>query len=90
MLPLVRPGRSAQGETRWHRNAKLGLRGRREFVFAIESGMSLKAAAAAFSVSPATAHRWWQCWRQASEKERRSLSCPHDRSSRPRRSPRMC
>ena len=30
-----------------HRNAKLGLRGRRELVSAIEQGMSLKAAAAA-------------------------------------------
>jgi transposase len=72
-----------------HRNAKLGLRGRRELVLAIESGMSLKAAAAAFSVSPATAHRWWHRWRAADERERRSLSCLEDRSSRPRRSPRM-
>ena len=72
-----------------HRNAKLGLRGRRELVLAIESGASLKAAAAAFSVSPATAHRWWHRWRQASAEERCSLACLHDRSSRPRRSPRM-
>jgi hypothetical protein len=42
-----------------HRNAKLGLRGRQELVLAVERGLSLKAAAAAFSVSPATAHRWW-------------------------------
>ncbi|MGH2450309.1 MAG: helix-turn-helix domain-containing protein [Candidatus Limnocylindria bacterium] len=48
-----------------HRNARLGLRGRHELVLAIESGMSLKAAAAAFSVSPATAHRWWHRWRAA-------------------------
>ena len=72
-----------------HRNAKLGLRGRHELVLAIESGMSLKAAAAAFSVSPATAHRWWQRWRAASEHERRSLACLHDRCSRPRHCPRM-
>src|SRR5204862_1882973 len=72
-----------------HRIAKLGLRGRRELVLAIESGISLKAAAAAFSVSPATAHRWWHRWRKASEQERRTLSCLHDRSSRPRCSPRM-
>lgn len=72
-----------------HRNAKLGLRGRRELVLAIESGMSLRAAAAAFSVSPATAHRWWHRWRQASAEERRTLSCLHDRSSRPLRSPWM-
>jgi transposase len=43
---------------RLHRNAKLGLAGRLALVVAVEGGMSLKAAAAAFSVSPATAHRW--------------------------------
>ena len=42
----------------FHRNAKLGLAGRPPLVRAIEDGGSLKAAAAAFSVSPATAHRW--------------------------------
>ena len=72
-----------------HRNAKLGLRGRRELVLAIESGMSMRAAAAAFNVSSATAHRWWHRWRDAGESERRSLRCLHDRSSRPRRCPRM-
>jgi transposase InsO family protein len=72
-----------------HRNAKLGLRGRRELVGAIEEGLSLRAAAAAFRVSPATAHRWWQRWRRASEQERRSLVCLHDRCSRPRRCPGM-
>ena len=50
--------------------------------------MSLKAAAAAFSVSPATAHRWWHRWREASEDDRQTLSCLLDRSSRPHRSPR--
>jgi len=50
--------------------------------------MSLKAAAAAFSVSPATAHRWWHRWREAEEDGRRTLECLLDRSSRPRRSPR--
>jgi transposase InsO family protein len=72
-----------------HRNAKLGLRGRRELVLAIESGMTLKAAAGAFSVSSATAHRWWHRWREAGAEERRTLTCLEDRSSRPRRSPRM-
>jgi transposase InsO family protein len=51
--------------------------------------MTLKAAAAAFSVSPATAHRWWHRWLDASEEARASLSCLFDRSSRPRRSPRQ-
>jgi transposase len=41
-----------------HANAKLGLAGRHALVCAIEGGMTLKAAAAAFNVSPATAHRW--------------------------------
>jgi len=48
-----------------HRNAKLGLSGRYALVQAIASGMSLRAAAAAFSVSPATAHRWWHRWLEA-------------------------
>ena len=39
-----------------HANAKLGPAGRRELVLAIEEGLSLRAAAAAFGISPATAH----------------------------------
>ena len=72
-----------------HANAKLGLAGRRALVAAIEDGRSLKAAAACFNVSPATAHRWWHRWLDANEEARRSLSCLLDRSSRPRRSPRQ-
>ena len=71
-----------------HRNAKLGLAGRLALVQAIEGGMSMKAAAAAFSVWPATAHRWWHRWRRAGEPARSSRSCLLDRSSRPHRSPR--
>jgi transposase InsO family protein len=71
-----------------HANAKLGLAGRFALVTAIEEGMSLRAAAAAFSVSPATAHRWWHRWLAAGEEARRTLSCLVDRSSRPHRSPR--
>jgi len=71
----------------FHRNAKLGLAGRRELVLAIAAGSSVRVAAAAFNVSPATAHRWWSRWRLASEQERRSLVCLLDRSSRPKRSP---
>ncbi len=70
-----------------HRNAKLGLAGRLALVHAIEGGMSMKAAAAAFSVSPATAHRWWHRWQEAGEQARSSLACLLDRSSRPRHSP---
>ena len=72
-----------------HAKAKLGLAGRLALVRAIEEGMSLKAAAAAFSVSPATAHRWWHRWLEAGEEARRSLACLFDRSSRPHRSPRQ-
>jgi transposase InsO family protein len=72
-----------------HANAKLGLAGRFALVKAVEEGMSLKAAAVAFSVSPATAHRWWHRWLDAGEEARRTLSCLFDRSSRPRRSPRQ-
>ena len=71
-----------------HANAKLGLAGRLALVKAIEEGMSLRAAAAAYSVSPATAHRWWQRWLAATEEARRTLACLFDRWSRPRRSPR--
>lgn len=67
-----------------HRNAKLGLSGRYALVCAIEGGLSLRSAAAAFSVSPATAHRWWHRWRE-SDHDRAALV---DRSSRPRRQPR--
>jgi transposase InsO family protein len=72
-----------------HANAKLGLAGRVALVRAIEDGLSLKAAAAAFSVSPATAHRWWHRWLEAGEDARSTLACLFDRSSRPRRSPRQ-
>jgi transposase InsO family protein len=72
-----------------HANAKLGLAGRLALVRAIEEGMTLKAAAAAFSVSPATAHRWWHRWLGATAEARATLSCLFDRSSRPYRSPRQ-
>jgi transposase InsO family protein len=73
---------------RFHRNAKLGLAGRRELVLAIAGGCSIRQAAVTFNVSPSTALRWWRRWRQAKAAERRSLACLLDRSSRPARSPR--
>jgi transposase InsO family protein len=73
----------------FHRNAKLGLAGRYALVSAIAGGMTLKAAAAAFSVSPATAHRWWHRWLEAGEEARATLSCLFDRPSRPHRWPRQ-
>jgi transposase InsO family protein len=72
-----------------HRNAKLGLAGRYALVVAIEGGASLRSVAAAFNVSPATAHRWWHRWLEAGEEARLGLRCLFDRSSRPRRSPRQ-
>ena len=69
-----------------HGNAALGPAGRLALVEAIESGMTLRAAAAALNVAPATAHRWWHRWRAASERERRSgswlrRSAPHARTA---------
>jgi transposase InsO family protein len=72
-----------------HRNAKLGLAGRFALVSAVEGGASLRSAAAAFNVSPATAHRWWHRWLAASEEARSTLVCLFDRSSRPHSSPRQ-
>ena len=71
-----------------HANAKLGPAGRLALVTAIESGMTQKAAAAAFCVAPATAHRWWRRFQGASDQELEQASWLLDRSSRPRRSPR--
>ena len=68
-----------------HANAKLGPAGRFALVRAIEQGASLRAAAAVFNVSPATAHRWWHRWLDGG----RQASALVDRSSRPHRSPRL-
>ena len=71
-----------------HANAALGPAGRLALVEAIESGMTLRAAAAALNVAPATAHRWWHRWRAAGEEERRLGRWLEDRSSRPHHQPR--
>jgi transposase InsO family protein len=68
-----------------HANAKLGLAGRLALVAAVEGGLSLRAAAAAFGVAPATAHRWWHRWLHGG----RRTEALADRSSRPHRSPRL-
>src|SRR5438552_18187556 len=68
-----------------HAKAKLGLAGRLALVSAIDQGMTLREAAAAFSVSPATAHRCWHRWLEGG----RQASALVDRSSRPHRSPRL-
>jgi transposase InsO family protein len=67
-----------------HANARLGLAGRLALVRAVEDGLSLKAAAVAFKVSPATVHRWWHRWLDGGRRPEALV----DRSSRPHRSPR--
>ena len=57
------------------RRCKLGLAGRLELVRLIEQGSSLRAAAAALNVAPATAHRWWHRWQAGSVEERASRAC---------------
>jgi len=70
-----------------HANAKLGPAGRLALTEAITQGMSQRAAAAAFCVSPATAHRWWHRRRDASAEELCSGAWLLDRSCRPRALP---
>lgn len=72
-----------------HRNAALGPAGRRRLVVLVEGGLSQRQAARRLGVSPATAHRWIHRFRQAEEPARRSGAWAADRSSRPRRSPRL-
>jgi transposase len=71
-----------------HGNAALGPAGRLALVEAIESGMTLRAAAAALNVAPATAHRWWHRFKAASEEERRLGAWLADRSCTPHHQPR--
>ena len=72
----------------FHRNARLGLAGRRALVADVESGCSCREAARGRGVSPTTACKWWRRWSEATAEQRRSLGCLEDRSSRPHRSPR--
>jgi transposase InsO family protein len=74
---------------RVHANAKLGPAGRIALIRKIEGGCSLRAAAAESAVSVATAHRWWHRYASAALPERASGVWAQDRSSRPRRSPRL-
>ena len=72
-----------------HRNARLGLAGRRALVADVESGCSCREAARRRGVSPTTACKWWRRWSQAPYEQRRTLACLEDRSSRPHRCPRL-
>ncbi len=66
-----------------HRNARLGLAGRRALVADVEAGCSCREAARRRGVSPTTACKWWRRWLTATIEQRSSLSCLEDRSSRP-------
>jgi transposase InsO family protein len=72
-----------------HRNARLGLAGRRVLVRDVESGCSCREAARRRGVSPTTACKWWRRWSAATVEQRLSLVCLEDRSSRPRRCPQL-
>jgi transposase InsO family protein len=72
-----------------HRNARLGLGGRRALVADVAAGCSCREAARRRGVSATTACKWWRRWLAASEVDRQSLACLEDRSSRPHRSPRL-
>jgi transposase InsO family protein len=72
-----------------HRNARLGLAGRRALVADVECGCSCREAARRRGVSPTTACKWWRRWSEAPPEQRRTLACLEDRSSRPHRCPRL-
>jgi transposase InsO family protein len=71
-----------------HVRAALGPAGRVALVELVNQGSSFRQAAACLNVAPATAHRWWWRWREASTSDRASGRWALDRSSRPHRSPR--
>jgi transposase InsO family protein len=72
-----------------HANARLGPAGRRQLVHLIcDMKWPERRAAESLGVSRATAHRWKRRWLAASVRDRCSGAWAHDRSSRPRRSPR--
>src|SRR5436190_21083704 len=73
-----------------HLRGKLGPAGRIALVRLMrDDGLTERAAAAALSVAPATAHHWSVREREASPGERASRSWALDRSSRPHRCPRQ-
>src|SRR4051795_7462391 len=70
-----------------HVRAALGPAGRVALVELVNHGSTFRQAAACLNVAPATAHRWWRRWQQASPADRSSGRWAFDRSSRPHRSP---
>ena len=72
-----------------HRNAKLGLAGRRALVEDVCVFRSCRRAAERHGVCATTASRWHRRWQAASAEDRVSGRCFEDRSSRPHSSPRQ-
>jgi transposase InsO family protein len=71
-----------------HHKARFTARGRAVVVArVVEHGETFAQAAAWANVSKSTVWEWVRRWRAASEADRRSLACLHERSSRPHRSP---
>jgi transposase InsO family protein len=70
-----------------HVRAALGPAGRVALVSLIEQGQTFRQAAACLNVAPATAHRWWRRFVEATVDERVSGRWALDRSARPHRSP---
>ena len=70
-----------------HVRAALGPAGRVALVELVNHGSTFRQAAACLNVAPATAHKWWRRWRQATDDERRSGRWALDRSSKPTSSP---
>ena len=68
---------------KYHANAKLTLRARRELVERMQAGWSAGDIADQMNVSPATVYKWWRRWRAEGD------AGLWDRSSRPRSCPRQ-
>jgi transposase InsO family protein len=72
-----------------HANSTLTPKGRHRMVLLVEEqGLTFEAAAAASNVARSTCWEWVRRWREATDGQRRDLSCLRDRPSRPRTSPR--
>jgi transposase InsO family protein len=80
-LLSITPSREAL--LRYHANAKLTLRARRELVERMQAGWSAGDIADQMNVSAATVYKWWRRWRTEGD------AGLWDRSSRPRSCPRQ-
>ncbi len=71
-----------------HPNARMTPLRRYELILLIEEGASYREASSRLGVPISTISIWVNRWRDATDAARMDRSCLHDRSSRPRRSPR--